>query len=102
MGRPLNRNFTLLYLLDWATTWFLLELGGSEANPFLTGLTIWHLLGLKLLILPLLYALWTLSQPVLPRTYLDSMTRLGILWFTLVNLWNVGRIGILLEQTAAG
>lgn len=89
MGNPLA-GLIHLYLLDWLTTCWLIERGGTEANPFISHLNLMGLLTLKLLVL----ALAALAYPVLrrlplPAPYWPNMIRIGGAWFLLVNLWNL-------------
>lgn len=99
MGKPLTQLVTL-YLLDWLTTWLLIDLGGREGNPFLEDLNLAQLLGLKVLVALLVLSFYHLARTWTPEHYWTRLTQAGVLWFTLVNLWNVGRIGILLEASA--
>lgn len=101
MGKPLTQ-LGAVYFLDWFTTWLLMELGGSEGNPFLEGFNSNSLLALKVLVAGLVLLLWKSTEQWTTPAYWTRLAQVAVVWFSLVNLWNVGRIGILLEQTAAG
>src|SRR5687767_15621834 len=55
--------WVILYFTDWGSTVWVFSRGGFEANPFLSGLTLWGLLAVKVVMLPaLLGTLWAVRR----------------------------------------
>lgn len=91
LGRPVVYLFLFAYFFDWFTTYMLLQRGGTEGNLFLTDYTVWGLLALKVVTLPLIFGM-VLLLARLNKRYGKIVTSMMVVWFAGLSIWNVGLI----------
>lgn len=93
--QPLT-SFGALWFLDWLTTAMVFSLGGGEAHPVWEGSGLTTMLAAKAGYFCVLTSVYLWTRKLFPRMWDWMFVGLTVLMST-VNLWNLGRIGILVE-----